>query len=115
MLRDLRDVTGRIERHRKRRCSLLRLRPLETGEDSRGVVSMKWMKHPTDLRDDEDIAEMIARLGMEGYGFYWAIKEIVARKMDGGDKCEATYPLREWARLLGCHHNKARLLLGNFS
>lgn len=39
---------------------------------------MKWFKHDTDARQDFKIKRLIRRFGMEGYGVYWSIIELLA-------------------------------------
>lgn len=74
---------------------------------------MRWFKHMTQTRSDERISALIDKCGMEGYGFYWAVLEIVANVMDKTDRCEVTYSLTTWSSMLLLHHNKVRYLLGN--
>lgn len=74
---------------------------------------MRWFKHMTNTRDDEKIAKLLSESGMEAYGFYWAIIELVARQIEkGADKCSVTYPLPYLSRQLYLHHNKVSNLLG---
>ena len=74
---------------------------------------MRWFKHMTDTKSDEKIASLISMAGMEGYGFYWSIIEMVAKQIDkGSDKCSVTYPLPYLSRQLYLHHNKVSNLLG---
>lgn len=74
---------------------------------------MRWFKHMTNTRSDERISALIDKCGMEGYGFYWAVLEIVANVMDKTDRCEVTYSLTTWSSMLLLHHHKVRYLLGN--
>lgn len=75
---------------------------------------MRWFKHMTNTRDDERIARLISEFGLEAYGFYWAIIEIIARQIEKEpDKCSVTYPLTYLAHQLYLHHNKVGFLLGN--
>jgi hypothetical protein len=74
---------------------------------------MRWFKHMTATRDDEKIVALIADGGIEAYGFYWAIIELVARQMEKeSEKCSVTYPLPYLSRQLYLHHNKVSNLLG---
>jgi len=43
---------------------------------------MKWFKHDTKAHTDEKIRELILECGLEGYGFYMMILELVAEKLD---------------------------------
>jgi hypothetical protein len=73
---------------------------------------MRWFKHMTATKDDEKIVELLAIGGLEAYGFYWAVIELIARQMEKeSDKCSVTYPLPYLSRQLYCHHNKATNLL----
>lgn len=73
---------------------------------------MRWFKHLTDAHSDEKMASIMDDCGLEGYGFYWLIAEIVAKQMDSSDKCDATYSLPQWSRLCYSHHHKVSNLLG---
>lgn len=74
---------------------------------------MRWFKHMTGTREDERIANLIAIGGMEAYGFYWAMIEIIAKQIEkGSDKCGVTYPLPYLSHQLYLHHNKVSNLLG---
>lgn len=74
---------------------------------------MRWFKHITDTDTDERISALIDAMGMEGYGLWWRLLEIIAKQMDDTDKCDVTYSLPRWSLLLYCHHNKVRSFLGN--
>ncbi len=43
---------------------------------------MRWLKHMTSTWDDEKIAAVVDELGLEGYGFWWRILEIIATQLD---------------------------------
>lgn len=74
---------------------------------------MRWFKHMAATRDDEKIVNLIASGGLEAYGFYWAIIEMVARQIEkDSTKCSVTYPLPYLSRQLYLHHNKVSNLLG---
>ena len=73
---------------------------------------MKWFKHQTNARNDERVAHLESLAGLEGYGFYIKLLEIVAEGMDRTDKCSITYPLTTWSHQLYIHHNKVSKLLG---
>ncbi len=74
---------------------------------------MRWFKHMTATMSDERIAAYVADAGLEGYGFYWALLEVVAGQL-GKDTTEATvtYPLTRWSRLLYSHHHRVGKYLG---
>ena len=67
---------------------------------------MKWFKHMADSADDEKLAKLIGQHGMEGYGLWWLMLEVVAKQMPkDGTKCDVTYPLSYWMRLTGIYHH----------
>jgi len=59
---------------------------------------MKWFKHFSTARNDEKIARLEDKTGIEGYGFYFKMLEIVAEVIDETDKHEVTYSLSRWGR-----------------
>ena len=59
---------------------------------------MKWFKHQSTARNDEKIARLEDRCGLEGYGFYFKMLELVAEAIDQSDKCEVTYSMSRWGR-----------------
>jgi len=67
---------------------------------------LKWFRHMAQSGNDEKLSEMISTFGLEGYGFWWRLLEIIAEQMDESDKCDATHSLIQWSRLLYCHHHK---------
>ena len=73
---------------------------------------MRWFKHMAHSHTDERLSSFIDESGLEGYGFWWLLLEIVAAQMDSSDKCEVTYSLPHWSRLLYSHHHKVSNLLG---
>ncbi|NTU49502.1 MAG: DUF4373 domain-containing protein [Desulfobulbaceae bacterium] len=66
---------------------------------------MKWFKHMSHSHIDEKLASIISENGLEGYGFWWMLMEVVAAQCVD-EKCSATYTLPHWSRLLCCHHHK---------
>lgn len=72
---------------------------------------MKWFKHLTQSHTDEKLAELVSDCGLEGYGFWWMLMEIVASQCVD-EKCHVTYSLPQWSRLLYCHHHKVSKYLG---
>jgi hypothetical protein len=74
---------------------------------------LRWLKHMTATMNDERIAAYVAECGLEGYGFYWALLEVVAGNIEK-DSTEATvtYPLTRWSRLLYSHHHRVGKYLG---
>ena len=49
--------------------------------------------------DDEKIAELVERAGLEGYGFYFRLLEIVAANIEEDSDAVVTYSLQRWSKL----------------
>lgn len=77
---------------------------------------MRWFKHMTDSSYDERLADLIAECGLEAYGFWWRLLEIVACQMNkNSEKCSATYTLSKWSQLFYCHHHKVTKYFGRLA
>lgn len=75
---------------------------------------MRWVKHMTASHTDEKLCAVLDELGLEGYGFWWMLVEVVAGQINPKEsKCSVTYSLPQWSRHLYCHHNKVGKYLGN--
>ena len=72
---------------------------------------MKWLKHETDAMDSEKMKMLIHEFGFEGYGWFWRIMEIIAKKMDETNRCSYEQPLSEWCTNLKVKQRKLRLFL----
>ncbi len=59
---------------------------------------MKWFKHQSTARNDERIARLEDKAGLEGYGFYFKMLELVAENVDSTNRCEVTYSISRWGR-----------------
>lgn len=59
---------------------------------------MRWFKHLTNAHNDEAISELVDEFGLEGYGAWWIILEIIAHQMDKTDRCSVRYSVRKWAK-----------------
>jgi hypothetical protein len=59
---------------------------------------MKWFKHLSTARNDERLSKLEDKCGLEGYGFYFKLLEIVSEVMDSTDLHERTYSLSRWGR-----------------
>ncbi len=81
-------------------------------ERGRQEPLMKWFKHMTDLHRSEDSAALLDRAGLEGYGAYMILCELVAEQMNYTGQCSLALSLKQWAFRLGIHHLKAKSLLG---
>lgn len=67
---------------------------------------MRWLKHMTATRRDENVSRFIAaenyRGRLERYGFWWSVLETVAEQIKPGEmKNSATYSPQQWSALLG--------------
>ena len=63
---------------------------------------MRWSKHMSDLRNDEQVAEYLdtCRDRHSGYGFLMTLFEVVAAALDKGcTRAVAAYSLASWCRL----------------
>jgi hypothetical protein len=67
---------------------------------------MRWLKHLTRARLDEQVTALVTDCGLESYGFYWMLLEVVGESMDRSERCSISYPVAQWARLLSCHRSK---------
>jgi hypothetical protein len=76
---------------------------------------MRWYKHQTRSHNDEKLEEIMHQFGLEGYGFWWLLLELVGAEMDTSDKCELSYPLKAWARKLHCTPRKTTMFFSVFS
>lgn len=72
---------------------------------------MKWFKHMSASADDEKISKLEDKAGLEGYGFYWRMLEIIARDMDGTSRCHVTYSATKWGRQANISTKKFLMLL----
>ena len=72
---------------------------------------MKWFKHETDAPDSEKLKQVIYEFGFEGYGWYWRIMELIAKKMDESDRCHYEQPISEWCSNLKVKRKKLSLFL----
>ena len=57
---------------------------------------MKWFKHSCTARDDQKISKLMDELGLEGYGAYMIILEVVAHEMGPQNNCFAEFSLKKW-------------------
>ena len=84
-----------------------------------GDHAMIYFKHKVNAHRNENLAVIIDEFGLEGYGLYWIIVEIIAEQMRG-DKIKKTwveYPYVVWRQLTGVSKRKIRIFaefLGNF-
>lgn len=72
---------------------------------------MKWFKHQSNARNDERLARLEDKAGLEGYGFYFKMLEIVASAIDEKNKSDLTLSVRTWARFSNVSTRKFETLL----
>lgn len=72
---------------------------------------MRWFKHMTASADDEKLSRLKDAFGLEGYGFWWSVTEIVAAKL-GDDEGEtfAEFSPKKWGNSLGISPKKFQML-----
>lgn len=59
---------------------------------------MRWFKHLSNARNDEDMAELLDTFGAEGYGIWCLILEKISSQMDKTERCFARYSVKKWAK-----------------
>lgn len=69
----------------------------------------------TNSHNDEKLAEVLHEFGLEGYGFWWLLLEVLGKEMDASGRCELSYPLATWARKLHCSKRKTSTFFQKFS
>ena len=52
---------------------------------------MKWYQHQTNSRNDPKVKSLIAKFGMQGYGLYHLVNEIIAEKIEDNPRCILEY------------------------
>jgi len=77
---------------------------------------MKWFKHDTSSSRTEKLAMLKATRGLEGYGFYWNVLEIIAEsagKTGASASGSACFPLQTWCGFVGVAPQTFRKLAEN--
>lgn len=72
---------------------------------------MKWFRHMSDASDDEFIAGIEDIFGLDGYARWWKLLEIIAKQMDGTNRCHAEYSWEKWQTLLKGKRKKLETFL----
>ena len=72
---------------------------------------MRWFKHLTISNRDEKLLRVQDEFGLEGYGLYWLILEIIGEKIDAAGCTSVTLSSRNWARLCGISSKKLKTFL----
>lgn len=73
---------------------------------------MRWFKHLVGSWDDEKIAGAVSDHGLELYGFWWRILEIIAKQMDSSPKTYCQYSVKTWAKFAGISPKKFQKFAG---
>lgn len=71
---------------------------------------MRWFKHMTASGNDEKLSRLKDRYGLEGYGFWWTIVEIIAGFVDENGKTSVTFSAKKWGNLAGISAKKFQTL-----
>lgn len=71
---------------------------------------MRWFKHMTASADDEKLSRLRDAFGLEGYGFWWNVVEIIAARTDENKQPSVTFSAKKWGRSLGISAKKFRTL-----
>jgi hypothetical protein len=61
---------------------------------------MKCFKHMTNSSRDERLSRLTDKYGLEAYGFFWCVLELIAENMDKTDRNHVEYSLKTWCKLL---------------
>lgn len=71
---------------------------------------MRWFKHMTTSANDEKLSRLRDEYGLEGYGFWWAIVEIIAEQVDENEQTSVTFSPKKWGNSLGISAKKFRIM-----
>lgn len=74
---------------------------------------MRWFKHMTASANDEKLSRLMDVAGLEGYGFWWRVVEIVGEGMDENGKTTVTLSVRRWCNLIGIRPQTLAKLMRN--
>ncbi len=77
---------------------------------------MKWIKHDTNSSHNEKLALLESSCGLEGYGFYWKVMEIIAGKVEevGDDSAfSVAFPIKTWCKFVGTPPKNFQKLIEN--
>ncbi len=72
---------------------------------------MRWFKHYTDASDDEFIAGLEEKFGLEGYARWWKLLETVGAQFKKDGPPAAEYPWIIWQSKLRGKRNKLETFL----
>jgi hypothetical protein len=63
---------------------------------------MRWIRHLTCSNRDEKLSRLMDAVGLQGYGFYWMLVEVMADEIREDRAFVTIHSFREWASLLHC-------------
>jgi hypothetical protein len=75
---------------------------------------MKWFKHEASASRSQSLALLRAVCGLEGYGFYWGVLEVLAEsceEIDESGEVSVTLPTKIWCGTLNITPQKFKKLL----
>lgn len=73
-------------------------------------MHMKWFCHMTSSANDEKLSALMDEYGLEGYGFWWRVVEIVGTYVDEKGKHSVKLSPKKWGNLLGISPKKFQTL-----
>jgi len=76
---------------------------------------MRWFKHMTRSNRDEKLTRVKDEFGLEGYGLYWLILEIIAEQMNENNKTFVEFSVKTWRTFTGFSTKKLKKYLTFFS
>lgn len=71
---------------------------------------MRWIKHLSTSWYDEKVARAVGEGGLEIYGLYWRILEIIGAQMNGSPKTDCQYSAKIWGKYSGISAKKFQKL-----
>lgn len=72
---------------------------------------MKWFKHMSDAHSNPKLVSVITEHGVEAYGLYWILIELVAKGVDETDNTSVQYPLKYIQKITGFYPKKLQTLM----
>ena len=57
---------------------------------------MKWLKHMTCSFSDEKLSSIVDELGLEGYGFWWRLLQVIGENVDENNITSRTFSAKRW-------------------
>mgnify|MGYP001773809960 CR=1 FL=1 len=72
---------------------------------------MKWFKHMSDAHRDPKLIALVDEFGVEGYGIWWIICEVVADQYKANGTPELETSVKGWRKLTGIYPKKFEKVL----